>query len=181
MSTFFFAEIISVIAIVISLINLAIEMRQTRKQSITESMDQITQERADFVKLLATESELSRIIAAGLSSATRLKPAEYFRFTSYLYYLFVQLELGFRKRQRGHIDDDLWNGWNEAVKWWIRCPGTRDWWKFNPAGGFTPKFKKYINEIIASVEAEEPAVFANQLEFLGEIALTQNEKSKEEK
>ncbi len=164
--TYFIAEIISAVAVVISLLHLGIQIRQTRKQSIKESMDVITKERADFIKLLATEEELSRIIAAGLTGSTKLKPKDYFRFTSYLYYLFVQLELGFRKWKRGHIDDELWNAWNEGVTWWVRCPGTIDWWQNNPAGGFTPKFKEYINKIVDSVNSESPEIFQNQLEFL---------------
>lgn len=168
-STYFIAEIIAAIAVVISLVHLGIEIKQTRIQSIKESMDKITQERADFIRLLATESELSQIIAAGLSGSTRLKTKEYFRFTSYLYYLFVQLELGFRKWKRGHIDDELWNAWNEGVRWWIRCPGTRYWWKTNPAGGFTPEFKHYINRIIDSVIKEPPEIFSKQLDFLKKI------------
>ncbi len=173
-STYFIAEIIAAIAVVISLVHLGIEIRQTRKQSIKESMDKITKERADFIKLLATESELSQIIAAGLSSSSRLKTKEYFRFTSYLYYLFVQLELGFRKWKRGHIDDELWNAWNEGVRWWIRCPGTRDWWKNNPAGGFTPEFKEYIDRIIDAVIKEPPEIFSKQLDFLEKITRANN-------
>jgi hypothetical protein len=169
-NTYFIAEIIAIIAVVISLAHLGIQIRQTRIQSIKESMDIITRERADFIKLLATESELSQIIAAGLSNSSKLKNKEYFRFTSYLYYLFVQLELGFRKRKRGHVDDELWNAWNEGVRWWIRCPGTRNWWKNNPAGGFTPEFKNYINRIIDSVIKEPPEIFSKQLDFLEKVS-----------
>lgn len=168
-NTYFIAEIISAVAVVISLVHLGIQIKQTRKQSIKESMDIITKERGDFIKLLATDGELSQIIAAGLSGSSKLKPKEYFRFTSYLYYLFVQLELGFRKWKRGHIDDDLWNAWNEGVTWWIRCSGTRSWWQNNPAGGFTPEFKSYIKGIIDSVNAEPPGIFQNQLDFLEKI------------
>jgi hypothetical protein len=168
--TYFIAEIISAVAVVTSLVHLGIQIRQTRIQSIKESMDKITQERADFIKLLATESELSQIVASGLSSTSKLKAKEYFRFTSYLYYLFVQLELGYRKWKRGHIDDELWNAWNEGVRWWIRCPGTRSWWETNPAGGFTSEFKEYINKIIESVTKESPELFSKQLDFLEKIS-----------
>ena len=168
--TYFIAEIISAIAVVTSLVHLGIQIRQTRIQSIKESMDKITKERADFIKLLATDSELSQIIATGLASASKLKAKEYFRFTSYLYYLFVQLELGFRKWKRGHVEDDLWNAWNEGVRWWIRCPGTRSWWENNPAGGFTSDFKEYINQLKESVIEESPEIFSKQLDFLEKIS-----------
>lgn len=169
-NTYFIAEIIAALAVVISLVHLGIQIRQTRIQSIKESMDIITRERADFIKLLATESELSMIIAAGLSGASKLKAKDYFRFTSYLYYLFVQLELGFRKWKRGHVDEELWTAWNEGVRWWIRCPGTRDWWQTNPAGGFTQEFKDYIDKISTAVAQEPPEVFAKQIDFLEKVS-----------
>lgn len=170
-NTYFIAEIIAAVAVVISLFHLGVQIRQSRIQSIKESMDTITKERSDFIKLIATDGELSEIIALGLTSSVKLKEKDYFRFTSYLYYLFVQLELGYRKWKRGHIDEDLWEGWNEAVHWWIRCPGTRAWWVNNPAGGFTEDFKKYINDIVASVENEPPELFEKQLDFLKNAGL----------
>ena len=170
LNSFFIAEFIAALAVVVSLIHLGIQMKQTRRQSIVESMDKITQERADFIKLLATESELSQFIAAGLVGASKLKPKDYFRFTSYLYYLFVQLELGHRKWKRGHVDSDLWTAWNEAVDWWLRCPGARVWWQNNPAGGFTPEFKAYIDQKIKLILEEPPELFAAQLDFLAKVA-----------
>ncbi len=174
--TYFIAESIAAIAVIVSLVHLGVQIRQSRIQSIKESMDVITKERADFIKLLATESDLSEIIAEGLSHSEKLKPRDYFRFTSYLYYLFVQLELGFRKWKRGHIDDELWEGWNEAVYWWIRCPGTRVWWNNNPAGGFTKQFKIYINNIMAEVANEPNDFFSKQLEFLQKVGAKKKDK-----
>ncbi len=168
-STYFAPEIIAALAVVISLIHLGIQVRQSRIQSIKDSTDAITRERAEFVKLLATESELSEIIARGLAGSSKSTPKDYFRFTSYLYYLFVQLELGFRKWKRGQVDGELWRAWNEGVKWWMRCPGTRAWWLNNPAGGFTKEFKEYIDQTMESIISEPPDVFEKQLEFLGQV------------
>lgn len=176
-TSFYITRIIPVLAIIISIIGLAWQIRRSRIQSIKESMDNITRERSEFTKLLATHEELGKIVAMGLSRRSKLSPHEDFRFTAYLYYLFVQLELGFRKWKRGHIDKELWNGWNEAVLWWIRCPGTRSWWRNNRVGGYTIAFQKYINDLITKVEKEDPTVFAPQLEFLQKIGAKTDDKS----
>ena len=167
-STFFIAEIIAAIAVVITLIHLGIQLRQSRLQSVRDSVDAITRERAEFIRLLATDADLSRIVPKGLAADTRLPAGEYFRFTSYLYYLFIQLEMGFRKWKSGEIDEDLWAGWHEAVHWWLRCPGTRSWWRNNAAGGFTRKFQNYVNAIIEETASEPAAHFAAQRQFLAE-------------
>ena len=63
---FFVTQIIGAFAVIISLINLGIEIRKSRKQSIRESMDLITKERGDFIKVLATDEDLAKIMAKGL-------------------------------------------------------------------------------------------------------------------
>jgi len=50
---FFITQIIGGLAIIISLISLGIQIRKSRKESIRESMDLITKERGEFIKILA--------------------------------------------------------------------------------------------------------------------------------
>ena len=51
--TFFITQIIGGLAIIISLISLGTQIRKSRKESIRESVDLITKERGDFIKILA--------------------------------------------------------------------------------------------------------------------------------
>jgi len=157
---FFVTQIIGALAIIISLINLGIEIRKSRKQSIKESMDLITKERGDFIKVLATDGDLAEVMTKGVMKNEHMNDIEEFRFASYLYHLFVHLELGFRKWARGNIDDELWASWVEAIQWWLKKPKVVQWWKHNDVEGFTESFKKFINNLIIELEkktAEEEA------------------------
>ena len=149
---FFVTQIIGALAVIISLINLAIEIRKSRKQSITESMDLITKERGEFIKVLATDGDLAEIMTKGLMKDEDMNDVERFRFASYLYHLFVHLELGYRKWARGNIDDELWASWVEAIQWWLKKPKVVQWWKYNDIGGFTESFKKFVNKLIFELE-----------------------------
>ena len=162
---YFIAEIVAALAVVVSLLYLGIQIRHSRIQAKKEFNYVISKERADFLKLLATDSELARIIPSGLSG-NLIGDNEYFRFTSYLYHLFVHLELGYIKGKANDIDQELWEGFKEATEWWIRCPGVQKWWKHNLAKGFTPAFKVYVNQTIQTLSREDPSVFERQLEFL---------------
>jgi hypothetical protein len=167
----FMAEIVAAIAVVLSLLYLGIQLRNSRLQSVNEFNYIVSKERADFLKILALDSELSRIIPLGLVGNLDGKENDYFRFTSYLYHLFVHIELGYRKGKAKEIDQELWNGWNEASEWWIRCPGVQQWWQHNLAGGFTKEFKTHVNKTIERVNKEDPVIFNRQLEFLEKAGL----------
>jgi hypothetical protein len=149
---FFVTQIIGALAVVISLINLGIEIRKSRKQSIRESMDMITKERGEFIKVLATDEDLAIIMAKGLMKNEDMNDIERFRFASYLYHLFVHWELAYRKWARGNIDDELWTSFVEAIQWWLKKPKVVNWWHYNDIGGFTESFKQFVDKLIFELE-----------------------------
>ena len=151
---FLITQIIGAFAIIISLISLGIQIRKSRKQSIRESMDLITKERGEFIKILATDGDLAEIMEKGLIKEGDLTDIEKFRFASYLYHLFVHLELGHSKWVRDNINDELWVSWVEAIQWWLKKPKVVAWWRYNDIGGFTASFKKFVNKQILELEQE---------------------------
>ena len=149
---FFVTQIIGGVAVIISLISLGIQIRKSRKQSIRESMDLITKERGEFIKVLATDGDLAEIMTKGLMKDEDMNDVERFRFASYLYHLFVHLELGYRKWARGNIDDELWVSWVEAIQWWLKKPKVVQWWKYNDIGGFTESFAQFVDKLIFELD-----------------------------
>ena len=149
---FFVTQIIGGVAVIISLISLGIQIRKSRKQSIRESMDLITKERGEFIKILATDEDLAKIMAKGLMKDDDLNDIERFRFASYLYHLFVHWELAYRKWARGNIDDELWVSFVEAIQWWLKKPKVVAWWNYNDIGGFTKSFNQFIDKLIFELE-----------------------------
>lgn len=148
----YLTQFIGVLAVIISLINLGIEIRKSRNESIQDSIDLITKERGEFIKILATDEDLAKIMAKGLMKDGDMDDLERFRFASYLYHLFVHWELAFRKWTRGNIDDDLWKSWFEAIQWWLKKPKVVQWWNHNDIGGFTESFKQFIDKQISELE-----------------------------
>jgi hypothetical protein len=164
--TYLYAEIISAAAVVASLIYLGIQIKQSRIQSENEAMDLITSRRSDFIEIIATDSELSYIIAKGLSSRKNLTPNEYFRFISYLYTVFVGLELGFDKWNRNRVNKEMWKAWEEVIHWWLQFPSVQYWWKSNVLNGYTSTFNKYVLKTIAELKEEPTAEFDKLIAFL---------------
>jgi len=148
----FVTQIIGAFAVIISLIHLGIEIRKSRKESIRESMDLITKERGEFIKVLATDEDLAEIMSKGLMKDEDMNDIERFRFASYLYHLFVHWELAYRKSVRGNLDDELWTSFVEAILWWLKKPKVVTWWKYNDIGGFTETFKQFVDKLIFELD-----------------------------
>jgi len=165
---YFIAEILAAIAVVFSLLYLAIQVKHSRIQNKKEASNLITIQRAQFITLLATDSDLSRIVAKGLTGTSKLHANDYYRFTSYLYNIFVHLELGFRKWEGKDIDFKTWKAWHEASQWWFICPGVQSWWKHDFIKGFTPEFNAYVNNCMAKVNSIENPQLNKLISFLEE-------------
>ena len=146
-------EVIAAIAVVVSLVYLAIQLRQNTEQMRSQAFDLVTGQRTRFLRPLVDNGELSRIVTRGLGAVERLDASEYFRFGMYLYGLFVDLELGFKKWRAGQLGEEEWRAWEAAVLWWLRTPGAAAWWKTAPTG-FTPTFITYIDGLMEQPDPE---------------------------
>jgi hypothetical protein len=163
---YFFAEIISAAAVVGSLLYLGIQIRQSRIQSENEAMDVITSKRSDFIALIAKDEEMSLIVARGLASRNKLTSNQYFRFTSYLFTVFVGLEIGFMKWKRKEVNHEMWRAWEEVIEWWLSFPSVQRWWKGNVMNGFTHAFNQYVQHTIDELPTEPTLEFEKMIDFM---------------
>ena len=163
---YFIAEIIAAVAVVLSLLYLGLQIKNSRIQSQNDSIDLITRQRGDHIKLLAGDGELSRILAKGFAAKRKLHPNERLRFSSYIYYVFVNYELAFRKWKSKEIAETLWIAIDQGMHWWLTSPGVRKWWKNLMIGGYTEEFKRYINEMIERIEEEDLSSYDKQITFM---------------
>ncbi len=166
------AEIVAAIAVVFSLLYLAIQIRHSRYQRKEEATNLVTQQRAEFINQMAQDGELSRIVAKGLAGKDKLPANEHLRFSSYLYHVFVHLELGFRKWHKGDLDSATWSSWDEGSQWWFSCPGAQKWWANNLAGGFTHEFRNYVDSSIATVNSSDDNYMEQLSDYLAKASET---------
>lgn len=145
---YFLSQIAAAAAILASLIFLALEVRRNTAETRRHSIEYATAHRAEFVRHLALDPALVRLVGRGLSGA-RLEAAEWFQFSMFVYALFVEFELNERKLRAGEMDRELWQAWLEAYRWWLQFPGVRKWWAAKPAG-FTERFRSVVDQELAA-------------------------------
>lgn len=160
------SQIISALAVVVSLIYLGVQVKHSRIQSKNQAFDLIATQRGLFTNLLATDADLSRIVAQGLAGKTKMQPNDYYRFTCYLYNLSINLELAHKKWLKKDLDKESWRAWDEASQWWFACPGVQNWWKYNAIGGFTTEYKNYVSGCIEKLNSNDNPNLEKVIAFL---------------
>jgi hypothetical protein len=67
--------------------------------------------------------------------------------------LFVEIELGYRKRLSGDMDDVSSAAIEASTQWWLKFPGVRTWWQ-SPQIGFSPQFTSYVDKLIETTPSD---------------------------
>ena len=158
-------EIIGAVAVVISLIYLAIQVRQnTTAQQIenyTRALDRVSSLQAQFGK----DGETAMMFARGVRDANSLTRVEKVRFTWILYEMFGALEFMFHASQSDAMPEEVWTRWSMTVRYWMNHPGVMTWWKLRPVP-FTKSFTAFV-ESVAENDPEDDLRAQRWQEFVG--------------
>jgi len=122
-------EFISGLAVVISLVYLAFQVRQNTQSLRTENYARALDRVAAIQSQLSAHSELSRIFSTGALDPSRLTPQQRIQMTWGLYETFGAFEFMFHAARSHALPDPVWSRWSAAVAWWLTFPGVRSWWQ----------------------------------------------------
>ena len=147
------AELVGAAAVVASLSFLAFELRRQRQAAESHALDVGTSKRVAITGKLLEDTELSRIVWTCFVGTEHVPAHEYVRFSTYVYMLFVEIELGYRKRLSGDMDDVSWAAIEASTQWWLKFPGVRTWWQ-SPQIGFSPQFTSYVDKLIETTPSD---------------------------
>ena len=137
------AEIIGAIAVVVSLIYLAVQVRQNSVLLKTDSYGRALDWLSEFQFSLGEDDALNRIFSRGIIDIESLKPRERTRMAWALYHAFGSFEFLFHSSRSGGLPDGIWERWDGTVDWWLSYPGVRTWWHARPAP-FSPQFPRNL-------------------------------------
>ena len=87
------AELVGAAAVVASLSFLAFELRRQRQAAESHALDVGTSKRNAITGKLLEDTELSRIVWTCCVGTEHVPAHEYVRFSTYMYMLFVEIEL----------------------------------------------------------------------------------------
>jgi len=143
----YLSEIIGAVAVVVSLVYLARQVRQNTKAQQTENFSRALDRVAAMQSLLSQDTATSVIFSKGVADTSKLAPKERMQFTWAMYELFGAFEFMFLASRDNSIPGEVWQRWSSAVAWWLTFPGVQAWWKVRPIP-FAESFTAYVDSVL---------------------------------
>jgi hypothetical protein len=126
-------EIVAAVGVIISLVYLAVQIRQNTR-AVRASLYQSTiQQARDFDRTVVSDPELGRLWVRGRSSPDDLDEEEWRRFRRLLSMFYRNFENLHFQYQNGLVDDRLYASWLAMMVRVSRQPGARRWWEAHGA------------------------------------------------
>ena len=139
-----FSEFIGAVAVVITLIYLAVQLRQNTTSIQTSAYQSWVATHDQFFASLADE-DLCQIVSNGLLDTRNLTAENNVLFVAWMRrYLYMQ-QAQFFLYQKGTIDEDLWDCNMRDLAGMFQFPGARQYWEAGAKEHFTDDFVKLVD------------------------------------
>jgi hypothetical protein len=164
---------VSGVAVLISLIYLALQVRQTkRNQQIAIRHSRVS--RVVDLHLALADPAVAEAWLHGSASPQEITPTELSQFTNLCRALFFHFEDSFYQREEGLLNDDAFETVVAGVRFSARSPGWRAAWKISRPN-FGGRFLDFMDGLVAGSAAERPvdlSLEAWKVAFASEAART---------
>lgn len=140
-------EAVAVVGIILSMVSLAVRIRQNTKAIHAASYQNVATGINDFQLLLAQNESLARIFLKGAQDPSQLNPEERLRFEMAMGALFSKFDVALDLYRRRMIDDEAMTPYTRVILIFIKSPGIADWWK-NNQDFYNDETRSFINDKI---------------------------------
>jgi len=152
------AEIVGNLAVVVSLVYLAVQIRQNTQSIRNSTLQSNTDIWSTLLSRLA-EPGTVEAYAAGVTGSRDIRPIQYTQFFLLCRGLFVAFENQYYQYRHGALDRETYKGYERAIaEQLLAFPGFRLWWQ-QSRDVFSPNFAEHVDEMIAKVPQAEPDQF----------------------
>ena len=139
------AELIAAIAVVISLLYLATQVRQSNKLARAQTRERMTNQAADEVYKGFVEDPS---ILRSLYKSEPLSEDEWIRLSGWLLAAMRQREYEFFQMKDGNIEKEVWEAYRGLITIHLGSDRTRKWWDNWGKVPFDPGFCSMVSELL---------------------------------
>jgi hypothetical protein len=150
-------EFIGSVAVVLSLVYLAIQVRQNTASIRTENFARALERVSAMQSLLFENRDLAQLQAQGVLDPSTLTRVERLQLTWWLTEAFGAFEFMFHQAQSGALPDEVWGRWSASIAWWLSFPGVQAWWRAIPTP-FSESFTSFVDAQIRDARFDPEAV-----------------------
>lgn len=141
------AEIIGVVLVFLSLIYVAMQIRQNTQVTRDQSTRSLMLATTDATGDVARDGELADILMRGTYNRGELDPGEMFRFNCFFFSYYNQVDYAYEQYLAGKLDIQSWDKIAQEIPVYIGAPGIREWWSEDKIR-FTPPFFAFVESIL---------------------------------
>ena len=140
------SQLISSIAVVVSVLYLAVQLRSSTRVARVAAMDTAAAAFRDVTKPFMENAELGRIWRAGLENFQTLSAEDQARFFHAAHQFFKAMETIHYHYVYGLLDAQLWAGWQELLRHYVAAPGL-DYYLNLRSAVFSERFRNFLNQL----------------------------------
>ena len=122
------AEIVSAVAVVLSLVYVGFELRGNTKAVEAATLLEVNKIARDHLLLVWGDADLNRIDMVGGKDLSQLSPEDQQRYFWNVRSFWLGMQTVFRQHEFGILPDEEWRVYNDVICSNIAYPGTRALW-----------------------------------------------------
>ncbi|MGZ5552976.1 MAG: hypothetical protein ACXWHF_04990, partial [Chthoniobacterales bacterium] len=139
-------QIVGAIGVVVSLIYVATEVRNSARATQLASRRSIAEIFTLLSRQLAEHPDLRELYYRGLHDFESLEGTDLVGFAQVMLQLFRAYEEAYYGHLEGDVDPRLWRGWEAAMRDINGYPGVQAYWR-SRSHWYSEEFAKYINQL----------------------------------
>lgn len=140
------SQLISSIAVVVSVLYLAVQLRSSTRVARVAAMDAAAAALRDVTKPLMENAELARLWRIGLENLDALSPDDKARFFHCAHQFLKALETIHYHYVYGLLDPQLWAGWRDLLHHYVATPGL-EYYLARRRAVFSKRFLDFLSEL----------------------------------
>jgi hypothetical protein len=149
-------EIVAAVAVVVSLIYLAVQIRQNTRWLRASTHHSLTSLTVEMNRVIEENPDMARIMRVGTQDFQQLTPDERLRFNTNLTSRFRHHENLYYQYRSGMLDEEEFSGFRRRFAWHLRFPGTLGYWR-NARDFHSDEFADYVDSLVDEEAGKEDA------------------------
>jgi hypothetical protein len=148
-------QIVGALAVVISLIYVASEVRRNTSATQLAAMRSMRDAFNQWIQQLAQYPDLTEIYNRGIHDFESLERTDSARFSILMHGAFRNFEEIYYLRAKGHLEQGVWRGWDTAMRDVNGYPEVQSWWRLR-SHWFNEEFAKFIDYVQQTAKPPPP-------------------------
>ena len=150
-------EILGAIAVLVTLVYLAMQIRQNTLQMRSDGHVRVTDSYNDLLGQLLADDGLFKLVVVGCQDWSKLSSFEQARFHIFFHQHLMHLRMAYQLHDKGAMDDDVFKTVEDLHINVLANPGAKVWWKMVGEGLVEGPLKKLIQDKLVKREGQNRA------------------------